>query len=105
MSGIRIIARNRKPPRSFLTSNIQKGGGAYIYSNVQKKWDWIKWARKEKVCVKCASKNHLGDTCSVQVKDTDKGLDHSHKSGGKNGLHAMIMAMEAEEAGRSEMNP
>ena len=55
--------------------------------------------------MKCASKNHLGDTCSVQVKDTDKGSDHSHKSGGKNGLHAMIMAMEAEEAGRSEMNP
>src|SRR5204862_7840587 len=27
--------------RSFLTSNIQRGGGAYIYPNVQKKWDWI----------------------------------------------------------------
>src|SRR6266480_7973534 len=91
--------------RSFLTSNIQRGGGAYIYPNVQKKWDWIKWARKERVCVKCASKNHLGDTCSAQVKDTDKGSDHSHKSGGKNGLHAMITAMEAEEAGHSEMNP
>src|SRR5438046_6227596 len=47
----------------------------------------------------------FGDTCSVQVKDTDKGSDHSRKSGGKNGLHAMITAMEAEEAGHSEMNP
>ena len=55
--------------------------------------------------MKCASKNHLGDTCSVQGKDTDKGSDHSRKSGGKNGLHAMITAMEAEEASRSEMNP
>src|SRR5947199_864379 len=90
--------------RSFLTSNIQRGGGAYIYPNVQKKWDWIKWARKEKVCGKCASSKHLGDTCSVQAKDTDKGSDHSRK-GSKNGLHAMITAMEAEEAGRSEMNP
>src|SRR5213078_2477818 len=34
----------------------------------------------------------------------NKGSDHSRK-GSKNGLHAMIMAMEAEEAGRSEMNP
>src|SRR5437773_5031840 len=61
--------------RSFLTSNIQRGGGAYIYPNVQKKWDWIKWARKEKVCVKCASSKHLGDTCPVQAKDTGKGSD------------------------------
>ena len=91
--------------RSFLNSNIQRGGGAYIYPNVQKKWDWIKWARRDKVCVKCASSKHLGDTCSVQAKDTDKGSDHSRKGGSKNGLHAMITAMEAEEAGRSEMNP
>src|SRR5438552_16859976 len=91
--------------RSFLTSNIQRGGGAYIYPNVQKKWDWIKWARKEKVCGKCASSKHLGDTCLVQAKDTGKGSDHSRKGGNKNSLHAMIMTMEAEEAGHSEMNP
>src|SRR5436190_22225788 len=54
---------------------------------------------------KCASSKHLGDTCSVQAKDTGKGSDHSRKGGSKNGLHAMITAMEAEEAGLSEMNP
>src|SRR5436189_5205541 len=86
---------NNEP--SFLTSNIQRGGGAYIYPNVQKKWDWIKWARKEKVCGKCASSKHLGDTCLVQAKDTGKGSDHSRKGGNKNSLHAMITAMEAEE--------
>src|SRR5437667_2653386 len=91
--------------RSFLTSNIQRGGGAYIYPNVQKKWDWIKWARKEKVCGKCASSKHLVDTCPVQAKDTGKVSDHFRKVCSKNGLHAMITAMEAEEAGRSEMNP
>src|SRR5437667_7675926 len=91
--------------RSFLTSNIQRGGGAYIYPNVQKKWDWIKWARKEKVCGKCASSKHLGDTCPVQAKDTGKGSDHSRKGGNKNSLHAMITAMETEEIGHSEMDP
>ena len=59
--------------------------------------------------MKYTSKNHLGDTCStcsIQVKDTDKGSDHSHKRGGKNGLHAMIMAMKVEEAGHiNKINP
>ena len=90
--------------RSFLTSNIAKGGGTYIYPRVQKKFEWIKWAKKEKLCMKCASKSHFGENCQV-AKDTDKASD-SRNGNGKNSLHAMIMAMEAEDTGHtSEMNP
>jgi hypothetical protein len=88
--------------RSFLTSSIAKGGGTYIYPNVQKKLDWIKWARKEKLCMKCAAKGHVGENCPV-AKEAGKASDS--RNGNKNSLHAMIMAMEAEEAGCSEMNP
>jgi hypothetical protein len=93
----------RSTERSFLTSDIAKGGGTYIYPYVQKKLEWIKWARKEKLCVKCASKSHSGENSSPIAKDAGKGSDS--RNGGKNSLHAVIMAMEAEEAGRREMNP
>jgi len=86
--------------KSFLNSNVQRGGGIYIYPNVQKKFEWIKWARKDKLCMKCAAKHHTGENCTV--KDTATGSDS--RKGGKDSLHAMITAMEAEEA-RSEMHP
>jgi len=51
--------------------------------------------------MKCAAKAHVGGDCPT-ARDADRGSD-SRKSG-KDSLHAMIMAMEAEEA-HSEMNP
>ena len=84
--------------KNFLNSNVQRRGGIYIYPNVQKKFEWIKWARKDKLCMKCAAKHHIEENC--MIKDIATGSDS--RKGGKDSLHAMITAMEAEEA-RSEM--
>src|SRR5215471_7778241 len=43
------ISKEKLSPneRKFLTNNIEKGGGAYVFPAVQAKWDW---ARKDKLC-------------------------------------------------------
>jgi hypothetical protein len=50
---------------------------------------------KNKLCMKCAAKAHAGGDCPA-ARDADRGSDS--RKNGKNSLHAMIMAMETEEA-------
>jgi len=50
--------------------------------------------------MKCAAKAHVEGDCPAA---RDAAMESDSRKGGKNSLHAMIMAMEAEEA-RSEMN-
>jgi hypothetical protein len=49
--------------KTFLTNNIQRGGGMVVNEELRKKWEWIKWARKEGVCIKCAGKGHRIAEC------------------------------------------
>jgi hypothetical protein len=51
--------------KKFLESNIQKGGGVPVKENVQRKSEWINWAKREKVCIKCCGKGHFASDCKV----------------------------------------
>ena len=84
--------------RTFLTNNVAKGGGTYIFPNVQKKLEWIKWARKDKLCMKCAAKGHVGENCTV----AESSGKESNSRNGKDRLHTTVTTME--EQGYSEMN-
>ena len=61
------VSRERLTPRekSFLTQNIERGGGMIVNEGLRKKWEWIKMARKHGVCLKCAAKGHHIAECTV----------------------------------------
>jgi len=52
------VSREKLTPRekSFLTQNIEHGGGMIVNEGLHKKWEWIKMVRKHSVCLKCAGK-------------------------------------------------
>jgi len=78
--------------RRFLKSNIERGGGQYIFENVQKKLDWLKWARKKRVCIKCAAKGHQGKDCTIEPCERGKNSEDANAKAAK--LHAMLQAMD-----------
>jgi hypothetical protein len=51
--------------RKFLELNVQKGGGRYIRESVQRKEEWVRRARAEGLCIKCAGKGHYIGDCKV----------------------------------------
>jgi hypothetical protein len=51
-----------------------------VNEELRKKWDWIKWARKENVCIKCAGKGHRIAECTAGTS----------KPGEKDKLNAML---------------
>src|SRR5277367_4844491 len=51
--------------KSFLTQNIQRGGGMIVNEGLRKKLEWIKLARKHGVCLKCAGKGHRIAECTA----------------------------------------
>jgi len=61
------ISREKLMPRekSFLIQNIQRGGGMIINKELRKKLEWIKWARKEGLCLRCAGKGHRITECTA----------------------------------------
>src|SRR5438045_9794190 len=54
------ISREKLTPKekTFLTSNINRGGGLVINEGLRNKFGWIKWATRVGVCRKCAGKGH-----------------------------------------------
>ena len=62
------INREKLTPKekSFLTQNIQRGGGMIIHEGLRKKLEWIKLARKHNVCLKCAGKGHRIAECTAE---------------------------------------
>jgi hypothetical protein len=47
------ISREKLTPteKTFLTYNIKRGGGMVINEGLRKKFEWIKWAKKDGVCI------------------------------------------------------
>src|SRR4030095_4712366 len=59
--------------KTFLTSNINRGGGLVINEGLRNKFGWIKWATKIGVCRKCAGKGHRMAECTAgEVKPSEK---------------------------------
>ena len=58
--------------KEFLTNNLKRGGGLVVYENVRNKWEWIKWAKKLGVCIKCAEKGHRSAECTADKPKSDK---------------------------------
>ena len=91
-----------KKEKSFLNSNILKGGGSYIFPDVQKKLEWIKWAKRDGLCMKCASKGHIGEKCEVAKEHGKESAQSRNEI--KNSVHSMLMEIEANEAGHSTID-
>jgi hypothetical protein len=65
--------REKLTPREkeFLKNNIKRGGGLVVYENVRNKSEWISWARKEGVCIKCCAKGHRSAECTAGLNDAN----------------------------------
>jgi hypothetical protein len=53
------ISRDPLTPKekTFLRVNIERGGGLIVNEGLRNKLGWIKWARRDEVCLKCAGKD------------------------------------------------
>src|SRR5271169_4372616 len=61
--------------REFLTNNINRGGGLIVYEKVQNKLEWINWAKKIGVCIRCAVKGHRADNCKAGMSQPAEKLN------------------------------
>jgi len=68
-SGSSSIQHNTTPltdgEKKFLDNNIKRGGGILLRESVQNNAEWIQQARKEWLCIKCASKGHYSRECTA----------------------------------------
>ncbi|TMC16245.1 MAG: hypothetical protein E6J34_20320 [Chloroflexi bacterium] len=63
--------------KDFLENNIKRGGGLVVHEHVRNKSEWIRWAMRLGVCIKCAERGHRLDDCKAGTpsKPSDKKLN------------------------------
>ena len=81
--------------KEFLSSNLRRGGGLIIYEHIRNKREWILWAKKLGICIKCAGKGHHSTECSVA----------DSKPGERQKLNAITMAQDNSIDSSNGMEP
>jgi hypothetical protein len=62
--------------KNWLTQNVKRGGGKYVFDRVQNHPEWRQIADKIKACYQCGAIGHSRDSCKVKPVQQAGSLNH-----------------------------